>query len=205
MGDSRIVKKFLRLLEECEEEHIFEGTIRELDTPIDYAKHLVRGMSVESTAELRKVRFAMDLRNEPYMKIGTLKVDDAVVIIGCQLRQKENETSPKIILLPKERAMILAREPEPIGWQGGWGEWGIVVSYVGAGVLGTIAFFMIFLLGNFDLYTFMPWIAGLYLFFFITIGIEWYSKFSRRERVINCDTKDWETITGEISEKYNIM
>ncbi|MFW9768098.1 MAG: hypothetical protein ACFFF9_02240 [Candidatus Thorarchaeota archaeon] len=204
MGDSEIIKKFRRILEECEEEHVFNGTILELDTPIDYAPYRVRGISVEAASGLHKVRFSRNFRNDLDIEIAPLNIEDEVVVFGRQSKQKENETSPIIILLPKERTMILAREREPTGWQGGWSEWSVVGSAVVALVLSAVGMYIVYFEES-SSYTPLEWFVGAYFFFFLMLGLEWYNKFSKRERVIHCNPKDWEIITEEVSRKYNIM
>ncbi len=206
MGDSAIVKRFRRLLEECEKEHVFNGTIRELDTPIEYAQHLVRGIKVESHYETRQIRFARDFRNELDMEIGPLNTDDEVVVLGCQSEQKGSDTFPRIILLPKERIMILARTREPMGWQGGWYEWGFVGSIIVAialSAVGSLAFiYDSFNFNPFDLYSFVPWTIMGVIFFFIAMGIEWYNKFSKRERVLDFNSEEWDEIIETIAGRF---
>ena len=203
MGDSKIVNKLWRLLEDSTAEHVFEGEILNLEAPVAYAKHLVRGMRIDTDGGIRRARFESSSRNSPEMNTEPLKIGDTVTVIGCEVeRLKEVETSPRIILRPKDQTMLLAREPVAMKWEGGWADWTKVVCYILGTILVILSLFTYDYYEPFSTFSILLGLLGVFLVLTIDWVIDLYVRFSRRERVIHCNPKEWDVFVETVASRF---
>jgi hypothetical protein len=203
MGDSKIVNKVWRLLEDSTADHVFEGEILNLEAPVAYAKHLVRGMRIETDEGIRQARFEGSFQNSPVMNTDSLKIGDTIVVIGCEVKRKKwIETSPRIILRPNDRTILLARESVPMKWKGGWADWTKVFCYIVGVVLGVLGVISIFTIDYYQPLTVLLGLTSVFLIVMTDWVIDWYVRFSRRERVIHCNPKEWDTFVETIASRF---
>jgi hypothetical protein len=195
MGNSKLLKKVYQMLEECEKEHTFQGTIQELNTSADYAARLVRGLTVETNDGMRTVNFSGFLNSDPVVNTSHLKFADEVIVLGSQHRQRENETVPRLILYPTDQQLLLARTRKSPYWE----DWVIVVCYVLSGVLGGLS---IFAFGFYNHPFTVLVVVGAAFLYIILGGTLWYSKFSRRDRVLDFNSEEWDEIIETIAARF---
>jgi hypothetical protein len=207
MGDSKVIKKFLRLLEECEDDHIYQGTILEI-IKVDYVpkERYATGIIVTGKTGIHRVEFASG--HKKYIEdIASFNIGDEVLILGKENHLRPNTTLPSIILIPEEEAVVLSKEHPEYRFHG-WVDYAQVVFYIIGSIFGVLSLFgdLIFsmLYGSFNFNR-----PLVYWFGFVAIlsllGIfllDAYSRHVYRERLILCDTDTWNIINGEIIDRF---
>ena len=208
MGDSKIINKFQRLLEECEKEHIYQGTILDF-VKVDYVpkERHVSGIIVTGKKGTHRVEFASGPKK--YIEnVSQFRIGDEVMVLGKENQLRSNTTTPSIILLPEEDTIVLSKEHGYIKMQR-WADYAQAVLFFFAIILGVISwigdFVFTFLLGPY----FHPYpliitlsAGGAALLILGVILLELYSQYDYRERVIRCDPDTWISLNNEIILKF---
>jgi hypothetical protein len=129
LGESQVLKKFQRLLDQCEEEHVLRGTIIEFDT-LDYVpkeRHL-KGMIVSSKAVNHRVDFSLGAAK--YIEdASALKIGDEIIIMRKVHPHGPNNILPVVIIVPEKKLVLLSRERESYRSEG-WAENAIIVCLI---------------------------------------------------------------------------
>ncbi|MHA1576096.1 MAG: hypothetical protein ACTSU3_01925 [Candidatus Thorarchaeota archaeon] len=207
MGESKVIKKFHRLLEECEEGHIFNGTILEFDT-VEYVpkERLAKGMIVTSKGGTRRVNFSTRLKSKSIVDVSSLHANDLVHVFGKKDESRTNCTIPSIIMIPERRVVLFARTRDMFSLKGDWADYVQALSYLLAVILGGISQLSLFLpLGLFQSTTISLQIGLIaFIFFIIMIGVDWYRSYVGRSRVVQCDSDTWKIISDEVTKRFSI-
>ncbi|MFW9843209.1 MAG: hypothetical protein ACFFEV_01405 [Candidatus Thorarchaeota archaeon] len=207
MGDSKIIKKFQKTLEECNEVPFYSGTILEFDTVgyVPKERH-TSGVIIESKSGNHRVVFCND--SQKFIEnASSLKIDDEILVFIRKQSDQPKTILPTIIVVPKERLILFSRKQEPQKSEG-WVENLQILSIVLSLVLGAISQLssdISFILFStwFMFWDITLWLGlGSFFFFFIFIVIHLYDRSSRRERVIRCDTDTWSIVKDEIIKKF---
>lgn len=208
MGESSLLKKFHRLLAECEEDNFYSGTILEFDTEgyVPRERH-TRGMIVDSKAGTRRVVFYHG--SEKYIKdSSSLRVGDDVIIISKELPHRPNTYQPSIIIIPDDKIVLLAQERENFRSEG-WAENAQIVSLILFFILGIISWLSndipFILFHRYYMYWEITFWSGLtsILCFLVVVLIEICRHHARRGIVHQCDTEIWNIISDEVTERFS--
>ena len=207
MGDSKVIKKFQRLLEECEEGHIYQGTILDF-VKVDYVpkERYATGMIVTGKTGTHKIEFASG--HKKYIKdASSFSIGEEVLVLGNENHLRPNTTLPSIILIPEEEAVVLSKEH--LGYKfHGWVDYAQVLFYILGSIFGVIVLFgdLIYsiLFGQFFFDRPLVYWSGFGAILSI-LGIfllDAYSRHRYRERLVLCDSDTWNIINEEIVERF---
>lgn len=209
MGDSKTIKKFMRLLTESEKDHFYTGTILEFDVE-DYVprERHNRGMIVDSKAGTRRIVF-YDGRKKYIKDSSSLQIGDNVIIISKAHSQRSNTYIPSIIMVLANKVAILAFEPENFKFEG-WIEYTQATSLLIAFIVSFVYEFV----WQFDFFMFLttsssselPLWIGLILVFSLTIffTVSIYDRNNRKGRVVRCDSDTWNFMSEEVTKRFSI-
>ena len=207
MGDSKVIKKFHRLLEECEEDHIYQGTILDF-VKVDYVpkEKYATGIIVTGKSGTYRVEFASGQKK--YIEdVSAFNIGDEVLVLGRANPLRPNTTLPSIILFPEEEAVTLSREHPEYKFYG-WVDYAQVLFYLLAGILGVISFFgdIIFsiLYGPLNFNRSLVYWSGVGAILLL-VGILFLDAYIRhvyRERLVLCDEETWRTINEELRDWF---
>jgi len=204
-----LIKKFYRMLSQCEEEHVFRGTIIDFDT-VDYVpkERLAKGMIVHTEQDTRRVNFALFLNNRPVMDALLLNVGDQVLVLGAQHENRGGITLPTIIMIQERKSILFAKERDMFSWKGGWGDYLQAISYLISIVLVAISMVVVlFPIGTMSLQNMILSLqigSIAFIFFIIVIGVDWYRSHIRRPIMVRCDSETWKIISDEVMKRFSI-
>ncbi len=197
------------MLEECEKEQVFRGTIGDFDT-VDYVpkERHTKGMKVTSKEGTHQVDFYSG--STKYIEdASSIKIGVEAIVFGKENPHRPNNILPAIIMVPKENLVLLAREKENFRSEG-WVENAQIVSIILSLILGTISWLSndvpILLFNTLFMYWELTFWFGLgsFLFFLLFIAINIYGRHTRRGRVVRCDPETWNTIKDEVFKRFAI-
>ena len=203
MGDSKIINRFQRLVEECDKAHIFSGTILDFDT-VDYVpkERLTKGMLVTSKAGTRRVSFTAQTINKPIVNATSLQINEPVQVFGVEAASRPNTTIPVIIAVPERRLVLFAKERDMFSWKGGPADYIQALSYlIGITLLAISQLAPLLplasplnILQSLAISLQVGLISGVFLL--IMLGIDWYRSYLTRFRLVHCDSETWDTISS---------
>jgi len=213
MGESNIIKKFQRLLVECEEGHLHQGTVTEL-IKVEYVPkdRYATGMIVTGDTGTQRIEFASGQKK--YIEdAAAFNIGDEVVVLGKKNQLHPNATIPSIILFPEEEAVVLSKEYPGYKFHG-WVDYARMLFII----LGSI-FWVISLSGDLiysllngsinyygSLYFSLPFVywswIGVFFSFLGFILLDSYSRSLYRGRLVLCDTETWNIINMEITKRF---
>jgi len=206
LGDSKIIKKFQRLLAECEEEHIYQGKILEF-IKVDYISEdrFSTGMVLTGSKGTSKIDFSSGYQKY-FENASAFAIGDEVVVLGKQTKFGHPSMIPSIILIPEKQTLVFSREPESYKSEG-WTENARIICMILALIFAFISWIsndVSYLFDRFFIYWEITLLTGIAAFLFIVlfIAIEIYDRHTRRERVIQCDIDTWNIMNEAVIERF---
>lgn len=208
LGDSKIVKKFRRLLAECEEGHVYKGKILDF-IKVDYVpkERQATGMIITGDTGTHRVEFTSGPKE--YIKNASpFRVGDEILVLGRENKFKSNATLPSIILIPEEESVVLSKEHSEHKLHG-WVDHVQAVFFLLAIILGIIYWFgdLIFIAVFGIIHPYPPIItlsgAGACLLFLGIVLLDIYSRYDLQERTIRRDSETWTLFNDEINQRFD--
>jgi hypothetical protein len=207
LGVSKVIKKFQRLLAECEEEYVYQGKILEF-IKVDYIpedRHST-GMILTGSTGTSRINFSSG-HQKYFENASPFKIGDDVVVFGKKNQYGPTSIIPSIILIPEDETVVFSREQESIRSET-WAENIQIVSIILSAILSVLSWLSndipLILFNTLFMYMELTlWFAlGSILFFSLFIVTAIYDRHSRRERVVRCDTDTWNIINKEILKRF---
>lgn len=207
MGDSKVINKFQRLLSECEEDYVYQGTILDF-IKVDYVpkERYEIGMIVTGKMGAHRVEFASGQKK--YIEnASSFRIGDEVLVLGKKNHSRPNTILPSIVLIPEEETVILSKEHPGLKFHG-WVDYAQVLFYILGSILGVLSLFgdliISILYGPFYFYRpLIYWSSfGAVLSVLGIILLNAYSRHEYREREILCDSDTWNIINEGIIERF---
>jgi hypothetical protein len=210
MGDSKVIKKFQRLLDECEEGHVYQGKIIDF-VKVDYVpkERYATGMIMTGKNGTHRVEFA-SCQKKYIEDASTFRIGDEVIVLGKENRLQSNTTIPSIILIPEEETVVLSKEHLGFKFHG-WVDYTQVLFYILGSILGVLYLFgdIIFsiLYGPLNFNRPLVYWSGLgsILSIVVLISLDIYSRHEYRAREILCDSGTWNIINSEIAQRFGVL
>jgi hypothetical protein len=206
MGDSTFIKKFQRLLAECEKDHVNQGKIDEFIKVDTESK--AKGMVVTDSEGSHRVEFA-SCQKKYITDSSRFRIDDEIIVLGKKNHSQPTTTLPSIILIPEEEEVILSQENLGLKFHG-IVDYVHVLFYLLSSIFGFLFlfrdFFYVMLAESLYLFQLLvDWSGyGLILTFLAYILLNSYIRNKYRERYILCDPETWNIISEEIVERFGV-
>ncbi|TFG30933.1 hypothetical protein EU528_07430 [Candidatus Thorarchaeota archaeon] len=204
MGDLKDIKKFQRLLAECEESHIYQGKIADF-VKVDYVpkERYATGMMVTSKNGTHRVEFASG--EKKYIEnASSFRIGDEIIVLGKENPTRSNTTIPSIILIPDEETVVLSKEHLGLKFHG-WIDYAQVLFYILGSILGVLSLFgdLIFSMLYGEFYFNRPLVYwsgfGAILFVVALLSLDSYSRHMYRAKEILCDPETWKIINNMLA------
>ncbi len=204
MGESKIIKKFRRLLTECEEDHLHQGIITEF-IKVEFVpkERYATGIIVTGDTGTHRIEFASGQKK--YIEdAAAFNIGDEVLVLGKKNQLRPNTSIPSIVLFPEEEAVMLSKEY--LGYKfHGWVDYAQMLFIILCFLFGVIPMFgdliysLLYVPSTPPVYWSFVGFVPSFLGFII---LEAYSRSLYQERLVLCDTETWNMINMEIAERF---